>query len=80
MLVLNFVRWFRHKYGHSKGHNKEFIRLVLPMSWQFRHKYVQSKVGKSIFHFIHQIAFVSTTVFLFNHSYFHDYLLLWILL
>ena len=29
MLVLNFFPYFRHKYRHSKGHNNEFIRLVL---------------------------------------------------
>ena len=66
MLVLSFVWQFRHKYGHSNGHNNEFIRLVLHMFWQFRHNYVQSKVGKSMFHFIHQISYVSTIDFLFN--------------
>ena len=80
ILVLNFVRIFRHQYGHSNGNNNEFIRLVLHMSWQFRHEYVQSKVGKSMFHFIRQIPYVSTINFLINQSYFHYYLLLWILL
>ena len=79
-LVLNVVRQFRHKYGHSKGHNNEFIMLVLHMSRKFHHKYVQLKVGKSMFYFIRQISYVSTIHFPFNQSYFHYYLLLWLLL
>ena len=79
VLVLNFVRQFRHKYGHSKAHNNEFIRLVLNMSRQFRHKNVQSKVGKSMFHFIRHFSYVSKIHFLFNQSYLHYYLLLWLL-
>ena len=31
------------------------------MSRQLNHKYVQSKVGKPIFHFIRQISYVSTS-------------------
>ena len=67
-------------YVYSKGHNNEFIRLVLHMSRQFRHKYVQLKIGKSMFHFIRQISHVSMTHILFNQSHFHYYLLLWLLL
>ena len=40
------------------------------MSQQFCHKYVQSKVGKSMFHFIHQISYLRTIHFLFNQLYF----------
>ena len=40
------------------------------MSWQFRHKYVQSKVEKSIFHFIRLFSYVSTTHFFsISHIY-----------
>ena len=79
VFVLNFVREFRHKYGHSKAHNNEFIRLVLNMSRQFRHKNVQSRVGKSMFHFIRHFSYVSKIHFLFNQSYLHYYFLLWFL-
>ena len=66
MLVPNFVRYFRHKYGHSKGNNNEFIRLVIHMSRRFHHKYVQLEVEKLIFDFIRQISYVSTIRFLFS--------------
>ena len=46
MLVLSFVWYFRYKYRYSKVHNKKFISLVIHMSPQFHHKYVQSKVLK----------------------------------
>ena len=39
------------------------------MSRQFRHKYIQSKVGKSMFDFIRQISYVSKIHFLFDQSY-----------
>ena len=68
------------RVGHLKGHNIEFISLVLRISRQFRHKYVQSKVVKSMFRFIRQISYVSTIHFLFNQSHFHYCLLLWLLL
>ena len=63
MLVLNCFRYFRHKYRHSKVHNNEFIRLVIHMSRQFCHEYVQSKVGTSMFRFIHNFSYVSTIHF-----------------
>ena len=70
LLVLNFVRQFRHKYGHSKAHNNEFITLVLNMSRRFRHKNVQSKVGKSMFHFIrHFFMLVRFIIFSISHMY-----------
>ena len=47
------------------------------MSQKFHHKYVQSKLGKSIFHFIDQISYLITIDFPFNQLYFHYYLLLW---
>ena len=67
-------------YGHSKGNNNEFIMLALHMFRKFNHKYVQLKVGKSMFYFIRQISYVSTIHFLFNQSYFHYYSLLRLLL
>ena len=66
MFVLNFISLFRHKYGHSKGHNYEFIRLVLHMSHQFHDKYVQSHFGKLLFHFLGQISYVSMIYFILN--------------
>ena len=67
-------------YVHLKGNNNEFIRLVLQISRQFRHKHVQSKVEKSNFYFILQISYVGTIHFPFNQSCFHYYSLLWLLL
>ena len=46
------------------------------MSRQCHHKYVQFKVWKSMFHFIHQILYISTIYFIFIQSYFYYYWLL----
>ena len=77
MFVLNPVWQFHHTYVHLKGKNNIFIRLVLHIYWQFHHTYVHLKISKSIFHFIRNISYISKIHFVFNHSYFHYYSLLY---
>ena len=76
MFFLHLFWEFHHTYVHSKGHNSVLVWLVPHISRQFHHTWIQLKVSKSMFHFMHQISYISKMHLLLNQSYFHSCLLL----
>ena len=63
MFVLHFFSYLRKNFRHPNGHNNKYIMLVLHMSHQSYHKYVLSKVLKSMLPFMSQILYISTIHF-----------------